>query len=1042
MQKFPSIYEKVTKRWGQVTQLEEEVLIAELTHNQKCYSVVFIDFLDDVVGRAEDLISFQDRILGDKFFSSQGDLRWNKYLYFLAGQNSLNHPGYLKAKTLIESDKDYARKRVVTEAELETLLNVSEQFNLNDSVDSLDIVAEWEKRLSSADLDELFNRPSRKEVIYKIGNGTARRAQDSYIKSVTNPSDSLLTEQWLACISIDRFRPVHDGKSYSFGQVNLIVGPNGTGKTSLLEAIEFFYCGANRRPGSKLNPNISARIAGDPELIKAPTQANQIKARCLNWYNRDEHLSRAIIDSFTRYNFLDTDAAFRLSTELTPSEIPNDLNRLIVGADASTIWDYLNKIYPEIEAAADRASDMLEDVVVKLRSAEVELKELQNLPSNGKFLTDTFRSSLKALNWKLPFSTAALTSQAEIERVQEALMHLKAILSAGPNAINLRAVYKRIEEINSAIEIAQPMDTQRKELSKQIKNLEVEVAVSTTSAERLDRWLTYVNTGFSAAYTNYIEAKNFAENAQRKLGLYAQGDITNIQNEYSTRSLDSALQEVTSKVEDWRLVISQLQDRLSGFDRAAYSRSQAAQQLQAAVKAVFENGHPEDDCPICHAKYSSGQMSRFIDQITETLRQPSELETLTSQLTQAQQNLVHYMDLLRNLEYLQRIAATLELPFDVVCNSIPAKVFESRKLLAEAELKLEIATKEWSQLSNLDLNIDEHDFLKSALIQVFPDTHSLFDATVITITRDQMFDYVSDTKKRLDELNQDFRVIASNLTKLIGELASDGWSRHLITDIGINSFNLFKQEITTIENRVHALLSLMDIDEAKSFQELNSELVGIVGVHSEALLAISKESSASDKNKLISESVKQLTEDLQNAQDKKHKYQSARDVLESLIKEASLDKATQETLKLIGSQINDIFGRIHTPSEYEYVGSEDVILRTSATHEKRTLDQISTGQRAAFALSVFLAMNRSATSAPPALLIDDPIAHIDDLNALSFLDYLRDLTINTNRQIFFATADTRIASLFSRKFSFLGDSFVKIELTNNEKLEQEVSRVG
>jgi len=340
------------------------------------------------------------------------------------------------------------------------------------------------------------------------------------------------------------------------------------------------------------------------------------------------------------------------------------------------------------------------------------------------------------------------------------------------------------------------------------------------------------------------------------------------------------------------------------------------------------------------------------------------------------------------------------------------------------------------------LNIDEHDFLKSALIQVFPDTHSLFDATVITITRDQMFDYVSDTKKRLDELNQDFRVIASNLTKLIGELASDGWSRHLITDIGINSFNLFKQEITTIENRVHALLSLMDIDEAKSFQELNSELVGIVGVHSEALLAISKESSASDKNKLISESVKQLTEDLQNAQDKKHKYQSARDVLESLIKEASLDKATQETLKLIGSQINDIFGRIHTPSEYEYVGSEDVILRTSATHEKRTLDQISTGQRAAFALSVFLAMNRSATSAPPALLIDDPIAHIDDLNALSFLDYLRDLTINTNRQIFFATADTRIASLFSRKFSFLGDSFVKIELTNNEKLEQEVSRVG
>jgi DNA repair protein SbcC/Rad50 len=67
-------------------------------------------------------------------------------------------------------------------------------------------------------------------------------------------------------------------------------------------------------------------------------------------------------------------------------------------------------------------------------------------------------------------------------------------------------------------------------------------------------------------------------------------------------------------------------------------------------------------------------------------------------------------------------------------------------------------------------------------------------------------------------------------------------------------------------------------------------------------------------------------------------------------------------------------------------------------------------------------------SAPRVLLIDDPIAHIDDLNALSFLDYLRDLAVNSGRQIFFATADTRIASLFSKKFSFLGDAFKTIHL--------------
>ncbi|MNK97984.1 recombination protein F [compost metagenome] len=124
-----------------------------------------------------------------------------------------------------------------------------------------------------------------------------------------------------------------------------------------------------------------------------------------------------------------------------------------------------------------------------------------------------------------------------------------------------------------------------------------------------------------------------------------------------------------------------------------------------------------------------------------------------------------------------------------------------------------------------------------------------------------------------------------------------------------------------------------------------------------------------------------------------------------------------------------MFTRIHSPREYEYVGSREVLLQSVEKKERRSLDEISTGQRAAFALSIFLARNRTAISAPPILLIDDPIAHIDDLNALSFLDYLRDLAVNSGRQIFFATADTRIASLFSRKFSFLGDGFKTINLT-------------
>ena len=92
------------------------------------------------------------------------------------------------------------------------------------------------------------------------------------------------------------------------------------------------------------------------------------------------------------------------------------------------------------------------------------------------------------------------------------------------------------------------------------------------------------------------------------------------------------------------------------------------------------------------------------------------------------------------------------------------------------------------------------------------------------------------------------------------------------------------------------------------------------------------------------------------------------------------------------------------------------------------MTEISTGQRAAYALSIFLAQNSQLTNAPPVVLIDDPIAHVDDLNALSFLDYLREVALLGTRQIFFATANDKLATLIERKFDFLGNGFKKFAL--------------
>jgi ABC-type lipoprotein export system ATPase subunit len=157
---------------------------------------------------------------------------------------------------------------------------------------------------------------------------------------------------------------------------------------------------------------------------------------------------------------------------------------------------------------------------------------------------------------------------------------------------------------------------------------------------------------------------------------------------------------------------------------------------------------------------------------------------------------------------------------------------------------------------------------------------------------------------------------------------------------------------------------------------------------------------------------------------------NAHGLLSELEEQNSTEELTARILAENAEEIARTFLSIHSPTEFD-IHAEDDRMRIVRRRTKRSVDleEMSSGQRAAFALSLFLAMNARLRSGPPVLLFDDPVAHVDDINALSFLDYLRDLAIAGTRQIFFATADTKFASLIRQKFRFLGpEGFNEIRL--------------
>ena len=160
---------------------------------------------------------------------------------------------------------------------------------------------------------------------------------------------------------------------------------------------------------------------------------------------------------------------------------------------------------------------------------------------------------------------------------------------------------------------------------------------------------------------------------------------------------------------------------------------------------------------------------------------------------------------------------------------------------------------------------------------------------------------------------------------------------------------------------------------------------------------------------------------------------SARAVIDDLLRSQSDQVLAEQVLRENAAAIASTFAKLHAPSEFDVSVDDGLQIVRRSSGRIIDLAQMSSGQRAAYALSLFLAMNGRIRSGPRVLLFDDPVSHVDDINILSFLDHLRDIALTNQRQIFFATADAKLAALFVHKFSFLGNErFKRLELTRED----------
>jgi len=1006
--------ERVAPQLSDVEQVDESIICGTRKMGDTPFAIYYFDVAEKLPETIEALTKYQDRVLGSRYFDGGKSLQWNNYLYFVTDQKHLASAEVLKAKELIENDRNYARKLVIAEDDLESVLSPA-VMTPTAVVPRTNILSVWVEHLVEAGLDRAilsdYDLPKRLDL---IESSSARPSAKSRVPA---RSAQVAPEPFIHSLELKVFRRFPLRRSFEFGAVNLIFGANGSGKTSLLEAIELFYCGKNKRnPSSAESYELVALLRnGKTEKASASRKLQLFRDRNLNWYGQSEVKSTNLYQSFAQFNFLDTDAAVHLA-ESSSSEMEDDLSKLLVGPDTSKTWRDIERVNEALETKLKGLRPLEVQMKKDLTVFEKQVKEASSVTQES----DSIRARLEEMAKRLGWSSGEGDKDAIANRFVESLAELvplarqAAELDWTETPVSIDGLTKycrdsriitmkaeddisRLESLQKNIKRRSDAIDRNKEALDLVKQAErfIDVGVSTRAAERREQESTI------ATYSGWLAGLD-----PEALGVLSGADLEMTVESWQKASVAkrSAAQRLLAAAKNEYLNFSRLRDESFNL----------LQELRQVAGKILKSGAKPDECPLCHTQFGPGELARHmvmgIDEHVETLGQ----EFLNR--INAQEAAVRETSMLASAaDWLKKFCEETRLSADIVVRSALTKVEDARRTLADARTQVERLNKELGALEAQGLSVSRLEAISNRLRDL---GHSLSELS--SNAADQLLLVISEQSKDWSRTLETEKTEAAKLEKELMETLSSSESsiRMLRAAVGRWKERLVATE--SLRAKLADFSSLFIWSSNRPLAELVVEAESVRKVAVELQGALGRERLAQSSFVEANKRIEGLKGDLNKLSPRIKRLTEAKSVLDRLQREFSLEKAMDSALRQNRAAIEAIFSRIHSPAEFRGLGASLTTLVRKVDGTEAKLSEISTGQRAAFALSIFLAQNAQLMVAPPVVLIDDPIAHVDDLNSLSFLDYLRELALTGRRQIYFATANDKLAALFERKFDFLG----------------------
>jgi exonuclease SbcC len=1010
----------------------QDVLRCEENDAQgRLFALHYFAMTKDLAQAANNLAEFQDEVLGNTYYETQGDLRWSHYLYFIIDEGVLTSPEALKEKVRIEANQSYARKFVLTNqqfiynlAQRELSVSASENGTEND------IINRWTSRLMDGNLDVVLKQKGLAETVRAIGYGSqVKHTRPASVQPTSRAHP--LAKSFISKLEISSFRDYLIDRTFDeLGKVNLIVGGNGTGKTSILESIEYLFCSDNARIPTTQPVSIRAYVVDQSQSveIRPSTSLNELKSRNLTWYGTRDLRRSTLANSFARYNFLSTDEAALLAQD--PSvDLDDLLSRIVAGPKAADLWGHITKLIAPLDTEISKTESSLMRWEAEKRTAQEQIKNAIASPSQADHAFSALSEDLRRLKWKSTFDKNSIDFTV-LPNLQIAYSLTREILDAerAETTVIPQAIRQQAKEQLHRVTAFRNFVSKISDEKKTIVQLEMTLQKCAQSLSLIDEVGKVVASGVLDVIRDIEDGEVKLANEQK---LITKPSLFNVAQDLIVAKsaeipVDEELNSFTEKEQQLFVEINNINNNLDAL-RLTKSKNQILlQDIRRLARKLAEHQHGMSHCPVCQTEFDAIELRRRIEKSVQSTTDEA-FEVLVKHLEGLKTEHSNCKGRRAQLEDATLYAKAQGLDTSSISfSNIIENISAVRARILAIQKKSERSCEQLSALAESGFSkqkvLEIIDKAKIADINVLARPNLAKTRLAIESECTSMEKRLSEARRSLDDLKQKSASLFQT-SKASMEMAS------IVTE----------EKMLSLTEKQYCLLQLAvnNIDQVNEVLNIDEEtsITGIITLIGSAIAVAEKYIAASANEQRLVGIEQKARQRLTGAETgiltdntTLKKLRHALDILNNIRKNYSLTKATEDDLESISKVTAAIFGNIHSPREYGVRRGLQRPLFRLDTNKAVSLKEISTGQRAAFVLSLFLAMNAKLRNAPKVILLDDPIAHIDDLNSLSFLDHLRHLVLTGRRQVFYATADTRLAGLIEHKFGFLGHDFKRIDL--------------